>query len=107
MYLRILALLALLAVCSLPVGCGGEKAEETTFTVGVDKVTESLRTSLQSMQKSGKKSSQLSAVETDINGIKSTDQAKGEALLKLYVELDAANSPEEVKAITTKMLAML
>lgn len=107
MYSRILAMLALLAICSLPVGCGGEAAEETTFTVGVDKVIESLRSTLEGMQKSGIKSSQLSAIETDINGIKSSDKVKGEALLKLYVELDAAQKPEQVKAICTKMLAML
>jgi len=107
MYSRILATLALFAVCSLPVGCGGERAVETKFTVGVDKVVASLRSSLEGMQKSGKKSSQLSAIETDINGIKSSDKVKGEALLKLYVELDAAQAPEKVKAICTKMLEML
>ena len=107
MYSRILATLALLAICSLSVGCGGDAAVETQFKVGVDKVVEALRSSLEEMQKSGNKSSQLSAIETDINGIKSSDKVKGEALLKLYVELDAAQNPEQVKAICTKMLEML
>ena len=107
MYSRILAMLALIALCSLPVGCGGEAAQETTFEIGVDKVAESLRSSLEGMQKSGTKSSLLSAVETDINGIRSSDKVKGDALLKLYVQLDAANSKEEVKAISTKMLELL
>lgn len=107
MYSRILAMLALLAICTLPVGCGGNAAVETKFEVGVVKVVEALRSSLEEMQKSGQKSSQLSAIETDINGIKSSDKVKGEALLKLYVELDAAQTPENVKAICTKMLEML
>lgn len=107
MYSRVFAMLALFALCTLPVGCGGDAAVETKFEVGVDKVVEALRSSLQGMQKSGQKSSQLSAIETDINGIKSSDKVKGEALLKLYVELDAAQTPEKVKAICTKMLEML
>ena len=107
MYTRILAMLALLATCTLSVGCGGKAADETKFEVGVDKVVAALRSSLEGMQKSGQKTSQLSAIETDINGIKSSDKVKGEALLKLYVELDAAQTPENVKAICTKMLEML
>lgn len=107
MYSRILTMLALLALCSLPVGCGGEAAQETTFEIGVDKVVESLRSSLQGMQKSGQKTSQLSAIETDINGIKGSDKEKSEALLKLYVELDAAQSADKVKEICTKMLKLL
>ena len=107
MYMRILLMLALLAICTLPIGCGGEAAVETKFDVGVDKVVEALRSSLEEMQKSGQQSSQLSAIETDINGIKSSNKVKGEALLKLYVELDAAQTPEKVKEICTKMLAML
>lgn len=107
MYSRILAMLALIALCSLPVGCGGEAAQETTFEIGVDKVVESLRSSLQGMQKSGQKTSQLSALETDINGIKGSDKEKGEALLKLYVELDAAQGADKVKEICTKMLKLL
>lgn len=107
MYSRFLAMLSLIALCSLPVGCGGEAAQETTFEIGVDKVVESLRSSLEGMQKSGKKTSQLSAIETDINGIKGSDKEKGEALLKLYVELDAAQSEDKVKEICTKMLKML
>jgi len=107
MYSRILAMLALIALCSLPVGCGGQAAQETTFKIGADKVTESLRSSLQGMQTSGKKTSQLSAIETDINGIKGSNKEKGEALLKLYVELDAAQGEEKVKEICTKMLELL
>jgi ABC-type uncharacterized transport system auxiliary subunit len=107
MYSRIFAMLALIALCSLPVGCGGEAAQETTFDIGVDKVTESLRSSLEGMQKSGQKTSQLSALETDINGIKSSNKEKAEALLKLYIELDAAQGPEKVKEICTKMLKLL
>lgn len=107
MFSRILATMTLMALCSLPVGCGGGGAEDIKFDIAVDKVAEGLRSSLEGMQKSGEKSSQLSAIETDINGIKSKDKAKGEALLKLYVELDAAQSPEKVKEICTKMLGML
>lgn len=107
MYSRVFAMLALIALCTLPAGCGGEAAQETTFEIGVEKVVESLRASLEGMQKSGQKTSQLSAVETDINGIKSSNKEKGEALLKLYVELDAAQGPEKVKEICAKMLKML
>ena len=107
MFTRILAMLALLATCTLSVGCSGKAADETKFEVGVDKVVAALRSSLEGMQKSGEKTSQLSAIETDINGIKSSDKVKGEALLKLYVQLDAAQTPEKVKEICTKMLAML
>ena len=107
MNMRILAMLALLAICTLPVGCGGDAAVETKFEVGVDKVVGALRSSLEGMQQSGQKSSQLSAIETDINGIKSSNKVKGESLLKLYVELDAAQTPEKVKEICAKMLALL
>ena len=103
---RILATLALLASCSLSVGCSGGP-EDTKIAVPANAIVESVRSTLESMKKSGQKGSAMSALETDINGIKSSDKAKGEALAKLYVELDAAPTPEKVKEKAAEMLGKL
>jgi len=46
-------------------------------------------------------------LESDINGIKTTDSAKGEALHKGFLELQQANTPEKVKAAAKAMLSSL
>ena len=106
MNLRILASITVIFTCAISVGCGGGPAD-TKIAVPSTSIVASARTALEQFEKTGQKGSAMTALETDINGIKSSDNAKGEVLLKLYIELDAARTPEKVKEIAAKMLEKL
>ena len=106
MNLRILASITVLTGCAMSFGCGGGPVD-TIIAIPPTAVVASARATLEEFEKTGQKGSALSALETEINGIKSFDNVKGEALLKLYVELDAAPTPEKVKETAAKMLKIL
>ncbi len=88
-------------------GCGPVEPEGTKVTVQSSAIVENLKKNLEEMTKSGKTGSGLTALESDINGIKASDSAKGEALHKDFMRLQLATKPEEVKAITKEMLGKL
>lgn len=106
MNLRIWTSITVLTVCAMSFGCGGGPVD-TKIAVPPTAIVASARATLEEFEKTGQKGSALSALETEINGIKSFDNAKGEALSKLYVELEAAPTPEKVKATAAKMLKVL
>lgn len=90
---------------ALLAGCGGP--EDVKVQVQSSQITENLKASLEGMVKSGKTGSGLTSLESDINGIKTTDSAKGEELHKGFLKLQTASKPEEVKAIAKEMLGKL
>ena len=106
MNLRILASITVLAACTMSLGCGGGPVD-TKIAVPPTAIVASARAALEEFKKTGEKGSALSSLETEINGIKSFDNAKGVALSKLYLELEAASTPEKVKETAAKMLEML
>lgn len=87
------------------IGCGGVK--ETKVSVESSAIEQSVRKTLEDYEKTGKKGSSLTALESDINGIKTTDSAKGNALMESYKKLVLAEKPEEVKAAAKEMLSKL
>lgn len=87
-------------------GCAG-KPEDTVVQMQSSQITDSLKKSLEEMAKTGKTGSGLTSLESDINGIKTSDSAKGEELHKGFLKLQVAGKPEEVKAIAKEMLGKL
>jgi len=87
-------------------GCGGGLPDDRVV-VPSSAISESARKTLEGMEKSGELGSAITALESDINGIKSTDSAKGEALSKAYRELQGLSKPDEIKAKAKEMIGKL
>jgi hypothetical protein len=87
-------------------GCGGGPVDEKISVAG-SAIVDNIRKTLEEFEKTGKTGSALTSLESDINGIKTTDSAKGEALHKGFLELQQANTPEKVKAAAKAMLSSL
>ncbi len=86
-------------------GCAGP--EDTKVEVQSSTIVDSLKKSLEGMAKTGNTGSALTSLESDINGIKTTDKAKGEALHADFRRLQVASKPDEIKAIAKEMLGKL
>jgi hypothetical protein len=96
-------LAAVLGVAAI--GCGGVK--ETKVTVQTSAIEANVRKTLEDYEKTGKVGSNLTSLESDINGIKASDSAKGAALMEGYKQLQLADSPDKVKAAAKDMLSKL
>lgn len=94
--------LALVAIS----GCGGGP-QDTVVQVQNTQIVDSLKKSLEEMAKTGNTGSALTALESDINGIKATDKAKGDALHEGFRKMQQATKPAEVKEIAKEMLSKL
>lgn len=87
------------------IGCGGVK--ETKVSVQTSAIEANVRKTLEDYAKTGQTGSSLTALESDINGIKASDSAKGNALMEDYKKLQLADTPEKVKATAKDMLGKL
>lgn len=87
-------------------GCGSGPVEER-LEVQTSQIGAALKATLENIAKSGKTGSALPALESDINGIKATDKAKGDELHKDFMRMQAATKPDEIKAIAKDMLGKL
>lgn len=104
MKLYLLPSMAMLSV-ALMGGCSGP--EDTRVEIQSSQIVQNAKATLEGMVKSGTAGSAITSLESDINGIKSSDKAKGEELHKDFLRLQAATKPEEVKAIAKEMLGKL
>lgn len=88
------------------IGCGG--VQETKVSVPTSAIEANVKKTLEEYAESGKVGSSLTSLESDINGIKATDSAKGNALMEDYKQLvQDTGSPEKVKAKAKEMLGKL
>ena len=99
------SLIAVLTCSLVATGCGGPP--DVKVTVQSSAIVTSVRKTLEDFEKTGKMSSAISGLESDINGIKSTDSAKGEKLEKAYRELQGLTKPDDIKAKAKEMIGML
>lgn len=97
------ALISIIGVATL--GCGG--VVETKIKAEPNAIESSVRRTLEDYEKTGKLGSSLTSLESDINGIKSSDSTKGEALSKDYRELQQLKDPAKIKAKAKEMLGKL
>lgn len=86
-------------------GCAGP--EDTKVEIKSSAIIDNLKKSLEAMAKSGVTGSGLTSLESDINGVKLTEKAKGEELHKDFMRLQQASKPDEVKSIAKEMLGKL
>ncbi len=94
-----------LALASV-VGCGG--VPETKVTVQSSAIVENVKKTLTSYAETGKVGSSMTGLESDINGIASSDSATGATLKQGFLELQQVmNEPEKVKAKAKEMLSVL
>jgi len=87
-------------------GCGGGPVDEK-IAVPVSAIEANLRKALEGFEKSGELSSGIGSLETDINGIRASDSAKAETLLKLFRELQGLKKPADIKAKAKEMISKL
>ncbi len=97
-------LLVLVLGC-FTVGCGGVKEEK--FVVPNSAIMQNVKSTLEIYAKSGKLGSGISGLNSDINGVASSDPALGEKLKAAFTELEQGKSPKEIKAKAQEMLDML
>ncbi len=97
-------LLVLVLGC-FTVGCGGVK--ETKVVIPNSAIIQNAKSTLEIYAKSGKLGSGISGLNSDINGISSSDPALGEKLKAAFAELESGKSPNEIKAKAKEMLEML
>lgn len=105
MKLRMALMMGLLSGVSF-VGCGGPPPDEK-IEVASTAIVESVRKTLKDFEKTGKTGSAITALKSDINGIKTSDPAKGELLAKALAELQQFGEGEKVKAKAKEMLQIL
>jgi hypothetical protein len=98
-------LLVAAVLCVATVGCGGVRDEKVM--VASSAIENSIRKVLEEYEKSGKTSSAMTSLESDINGVKSSDSAKAAALMEGYRALQVAATPDEVKSAARSMLGKL
>lgn len=87
------------------VGCGGPNKDSVSVPTGP--IVENVKTTLEGYVETGQTGSSLTALDSDINGIASTDSATAAKLRAKYPELQAAQTPEAIKAVAKEMLAIL
>ena len=101
-----LKLIAVVALSLAVTGCGGGPVD-TKISVSASAISANAKKTLEEFEKSGKLGSGITSLESDINGIASEDSAKGEALKKLYRELQGLTKADEIKAKAKEMLSKL
>jgi|GEM_PF-2007871 len=87
-------------------GCGSGPVDEK-ITVQSSAIEASVRKTLEGFEKSGQLGSGMTALESDINGIKLSDSAKAETLTKMYRELQGLTKPADIKAKAKEMISKL
>ncbi len=97
-------LLAVVLGC-FAVGCGGVKEEK--IAIPNSAIIQNVKSTLEIYAKSGKLGSGISGLNSDINGITSTDPALGEKLKAAFTQLEQGKSPKEIKAKAQEMLDMI
>ena len=96
-----------LVIMSLAIsGCSGSLPDDKVVVTS-SAISGSARETLEGIEKSGVLGSTITALESDINGIKSTDAVKGEALSKAYRELQGLTEADEIKAKAKEMIGKL
>lgn len=101
-----LKLIAVVVLSLAVTGCGGGPAD-TKVSVAASAITANARKTLEEFEKSGKLGSGITGLESDINGIAGEDSSKGEALKKLFRELQGLTKPDEIKAKAKEMISKL
>lgn len=100
-------LLGLVVLAFAFTGCNGGPVEEK-IAVPTSNIQANVKKTLEEFAKTGQTGSALTSLESDINGIKSSDSAKGAALFEGYQKLQqVANQPDKVKEIAKEMLGKL
>lgn len=87
------------------VGCGPSNQDSVSVPTGP--IVENVKTTLKGYAETGQTGSSLTSLDSDINGIASTDSATAEKLRVKYRDLQAAQKPEAVKAAAKEMLGIL
>lgn len=87
------------------VGCGAANPDSVSVPTGP--IVESVKATLKGYAETGKMGSSLTSLDADINGIASTDSDLAGKLRAKYPELQAARTPEAIKATAKEMLAIL
>ena len=87
-------------------GCQNGPVDEK-IAVPSSTIETNVRQTLESFEKTGQTGSALTSLESDINGIKTSDSAKGAELMKGFLQLQQADTPEKVKAAAKEMLSKL
>jgi hypothetical protein len=101
-----LKVFAAIAVSLSVFGCGGGPAD-TKVSVSASAISASAKKTLEEFEKTGKLGSGITGLGSDINGIAAADSAKGEALQKLYRELQGLTKADEIKAKAKEMISKL
>ena len=86
-------------------GCGGPK--DVKVSVQSSEIIANARKTLEEFEKTGKLGSGMTGLESDINGIKSSDSAKGEALTNAYRQLQGLTAPADIKQKAKEMIGLL
>ena len=92
--LRIVTLLSLVAL----VGCGSDVKSVPVNQAAVPPAAQSAKAVLTDLANTGEKGSALETLRQNLEDIKKTDAAKGDALLNEFKALQAETNPDQVKA---------
>ena len=99
--------LCIVSASFVSTGCQVGPVEEK-IKVNNSAIADNLKKTLEGFVKTGQTGSALTSLESDINGLKTTDAAKAAELHKGFMELQqAGNKPEQVKSIAKDMLSKL
>ncbi len=102
-----LRFMALVLVLGLLVGCSGQPGSISVTPPPQQAPADAAKAALKDMADSGQVGSGIMAVRENLEKLKSTDAAKGEALLKELDELSKLNQPDAVKAKAKAMMEKL
>jgi len=95
-------LLALcLLCCGLACGCGNGTVDVESESVDPSGV--SAKKMLEDIAESGQLSSDVMSIQEELEKLKSTDEAKGQALLDDLTALQALSSPQQIKQKAKEM----
>jgi hypothetical protein len=96
-----------IGACSLAFsGCGGGPVDEK-IPVAVSAIEASAKRTLEEFEKTGKLGSGLTGLESDINGIKTSNPAKAEDLMNSFRELQGLQDAAKIKAKAKEMIGKL
>ncbi len=103
--MRFVSLITLLLMASLLFGCG---PSVTTKSVKETTPQDQIKSALQQVANTGQVDSGLMVVREQLEAMKSTDEAKAQALLQDLDQLEAlANRPQQARAKAQEMLGKL
>ncbi len=100
-----LSVIAVFALSITVSGCG--EPAEVPVKVQSSALITNARKVLEELEKSGKMGSSVTALESDLNGIRESDSAKGDQLIKNFRELQGLTAPDQIKAKAKEMLGKL